>query len=133
MLITSASAAEPLVEPNDMAELLSMFESTLDTDNEDVDPSFDLDASMKSDSDHMIESFCEVWISHLDRDDIVSLGLFLSLQLGNFLGLCETEAAKLASSFMMSRFEKTIHEWRAHFFQNEGQIHSVTLENVQNH
>ena len=64
--ITGASAAVPSVEQSDMAELLSMPESALDTDNEDIDPSFDLDASMKSDSDHMIESFCEDWISHLD-------------------------------------------------------------------
>ena len=42
-----------------------MPESVLDTENEDVDPSFDLDASMKSASDHMIESFCKYWISHL--------------------------------------------------------------------
>ena len=53
--IASASAAKQSVEPSDMAELLSMSESVLDTDNEDVDPSFDLDASMKPDSDHMIE------------------------------------------------------------------------------
>ena len=46
--ITGASAADTSVEPSDMAELLSMPESALDTDNEDVDPSFDLDASMKS-------------------------------------------------------------------------------------
>ena len=64
--ITSASAAERSVKPSDMVGLLFMSESALDTDNEDVDPSFDLDASMKSDSDHMIKSFCEDWISHLD-------------------------------------------------------------------
>ena len=39
----------------------------LDANNEDIDPSFDLDASMKSDSEHMTEQFCEDWISHLDR------------------------------------------------------------------
>ena len=76
MPITGASAAEQSVEQSDMAP-----ESALDTDNEDVDPSFDLDASMKSDTDYMIESFCKDWISHLDRDDVVSLGLFLSFQL----------------------------------------------------
>ena len=129
--ITGASATEPSVEPSDMAEFLSMPESALDTDNEDIDPSFDLDASMKSDSDHMIESFCEDWISHLDRDDIVSLSLFLSFQLANFLGLGETEAAELASSFMMNRSEKTIREWRVHLFQNEGHIQESTQGKYQ--
>ena len=40
-----------------MIELLSMSDDALDTDNEDVDPSFDLDASTKSDGDYMVENF----------------------------------------------------------------------------
>ena len=36
-----------------------MSEDALDTEDETVDPSFDLDSSMKCDVDHLIESFCE--------------------------------------------------------------------------
>jgi len=36
-----------------------MSEEALDTDDEDVDPSFDLDLSMKADTDHTMEQFCE--------------------------------------------------------------------------
>ena len=74
-----SSSGAAAVEPSDMIELLSMSDDALDTNNEDVDPSFDLDASMKSDGDYMVEKFCENWISHLDRDNLVSLGLFLSI------------------------------------------------------
>ncbi len=54
-----------------------MPDNALDTDDETVDPSFDLDSSMRSDVDHAVESFCEDWVCHLDRDDQLSLGLFL--------------------------------------------------------
>ena len=46
-------------------------DDALDTEDDSVDPSFDLNNSMKLDNDHMN------WVMHLDRDDKVSLGLFL--------------------------------------------------------
>ena len=78
----------------------------------------------------MIECFCKERILLLDRDDVVSLGLFFSFQLASFLGLGET-AAELVSSFMMNSSEKTIREWRGQFFQNEGQIQESTLGKYQ--
>ena len=68
----------------------------------------------------MVERFCEDWISHLDRDDRVSLGLFLSFQLANHLNLGETKAAEPASI-----------KWRAHFFLNEGDIPESTQRKYQ--
>ena len=116
-----SSSGAAAVELSDMIELLSMSDDALDTDNEDVDPSFDLDASTKSDGDYMVKYFCENWISHLDQDNLVSLGLFLSSQLANHLNIGNTKAAELASA-MMNKSDKTIREWRAHFFANEGEI-----------
>ena len=55
---------------------MTMSEAVLDTEDKAVDPSFDLNSSMKCDVDHLIESFCEDWVSHLEREDRVSLGLF---------------------------------------------------------
>ena len=69
------------VEVSDIAEFLDVSIDEEEAGNEDTDHSFDLDVSMKSDSQHMIERFCEDWVSHLDRDDLVSLGLFLCFQL----------------------------------------------------
>ena len=53
---------------DDLAQLVTMSEDALDTDDKAVDPSFDLDSNMKTDADHLQESFCEDWISHLKRE-----------------------------------------------------------------
>ena len=128
--IAESGAASHEDDVNDMADLLDVSIHELDTDNEDIDPSIDLDASMKSDSEHMTERFCEDWVSHLDRDDLVSLGLFLSFQLASHLNLGETKAAELASA-MINKSDKTIREWRTHFFQNEGEIPESTQGKYQ--
>ena len=72
-------------DEHSLTELASMPEEALNTDIEGVDPSFDLDSSMKSETDHVIEQFCKGWVCQLDTDDQVSLGIFLSLQLSKFL------------------------------------------------
>ena len=56
-----------------LSRFVMMSEDALDTEDEAVDPTFDLDSSMKSDSDHIAETFCEEWMSaQLDRDDRLS-------------------------------------------------------------
>ena len=61
-----------------MSELLEISVEALDTDNESIDPSFDLHESMKSDTDYSVCNFCEDRVLQLDREDKVSLGLFLA-------------------------------------------------------
>ena len=51
------SVAEP--RESDLSGLLSMSDDALDTEDENANPSFDLDASIKSDVDHLAENFCE--------------------------------------------------------------------------
>ena len=87
-------------EVSDVAEFLDISIDEEEVDNEDTDPSFDLDARMKSDSGHMVEQFCDNWISHFDRDDLGSLGLFLCFQLANHLNFGETKAAELATAMI---------------------------------
>ena len=41
----------------DLVQLVTMAEDAPDTDDEAVDPSFDLDSSLKSDLDHLQERF----------------------------------------------------------------------------
>lgn len=79
-----------------MDELLGRSGDALDTDNEDMDPTLDRDASMKKDSEFLAERFCEDRVLQLDNDDKVSLGLFLCLQLSKNVGCEETKAAELA-------------------------------------
>ena len=89
-------------EVSELSELLEMSEEALDTDDECKDPTFDLDESMKSDQ---IDEFCENWVLELDRDDQVSLGLFLAFQLNKVLAVGETRAAELAG-MMIGRSDK---------------------------
>lgn len=46
-------------EVTELSEILAISEDALDTEDEDVDPSFDLDSSLK---DHMVDDFCEEWV-----------------------------------------------------------------------
>ena len=97
------------VEVVDFTDLLTMSEDALDTENEEIDPTFDLDASIKPKSAYLIETFCDDWISQLDWDDVVSLSLFLAFLLASHLGIGETKAAEFASA-MRGKSEKTIRE-----------------------
>ena len=60
----------------EISELAQMSDDALNTEDESIDPTFDLDSSIKVDYNHMMESFCEDWVLQLERDDKVSLGLF---------------------------------------------------------
>ena len=64
---------EGVSEATSLTRLITINNDALDTDNEAVHLSFDLDSSVRSDVDH----FCEDLVCHHDRDDRVSLGLFL--------------------------------------------------------
>ncbi len=108
---------------DDLGVLDTMSDDALDAEDEAVDPTFDLDSSMKSDTDHIAETFCEDWVSHLDRDDHVSLGIFLCFQLTRHLEDGETKAAELAG-MMIGKSDKTVREWRKQFFENDGVIPS---------
>ena len=108
-------------EVMELSGLLSMNEDAIDTEDESVDPSFDLDNSVRNDYDHLIERFCDDWVLQLDRDDKVALGLFLCFQLTKHFEVGETRAAEIAG-MMIGRSEKSIREWRSQFFENDGEL-----------
>ena len=53
-------------ELSGLSQLLTMSDDALDTEDDRKDPTFDLDSSMKEDEDHMMDTFCEEWSTHLD-------------------------------------------------------------------
>ena len=58
----------PSKQRGSLQDWIALFEhagDALDTDNESVDPSFDLDDSHHVGHNHMAEYFCEEWISSL--------------------------------------------------------------------
>ena len=89
-----------------------MTEDAAETDDEAVYPTLDLDSSIK---------LITLLISHLDKDENVSVGLFLCFQLTQQLNLGDTKAAELAA-MMIGRSDKAVHEWRSQFFENNGEI-----------
>ena len=61
-VVDGASTFAEVMEVSGMSELLEISVEALDTDNESIDPSFDLDESMKSDTDYLVDNFCEDWV-----------------------------------------------------------------------
>ena len=107
--------------PEALQQLLGSSDNLADTDDEDVDPSFELESSILSDTDHMVDTFCEEWVNSLSWENRASLGLFLSFQLSSVLRKGETEAAELAGQ-MIGRSDRTVREWRSKFFDSGGEI-----------
>ena len=50
-------------DPVGLHSLFVLEDETLDTDSESVDPSFDPDISMTSDTEHLVSTFCEEWVA----------------------------------------------------------------------
>ena len=113
----TTASAESTDEETSLVQLAEMTEDAIDTDDEAVDPSFDMNESIKSDTDHVFKTFCEDWVCQLGRDDKVSLGLFLSFQLTQYFELGATKAAELAG-LMIGKSDKTDRGWRSYFFEN---------------
>ena len=103
----------------DIDDLVELSQDALNTSRESVDPSFNLDSSVKSDDDFVSGSFCENWVLQLSRDDKVSLALFLTFQLSKYFDCGTTRAAKLAG-IMVGRSDRVVREWRSQIFSNGG-------------
>lgn len=114
-------AARQSKEPQDLTNLLNLSHDALNTSNETVDPEFDLETSMKSDSGYLAEEFCEEWLTQLLWEDRTALGLFLVFQLQSILKKKRTEAAELAG-MMIGKSTNTMLTWIQSFFENEGTI-----------
>lgn len=102
-------------------DLMKLSQEALNTDSKSVNPSFNLDTSVKSDDDFMVESFCENWVLQLGRDDMVSLALFLTFQLSKHFDCGTTKAAELAG-LMVGWSDRAVREWKSQFFENSGCI-----------
>lgn len=93
----------------------------------DTDATFDPKEELKSNPVLELEQFVEEWELSLDRDDRISLGLFLVYNLQYTLNFTATKACEYAA-IMMGRSERSIRQWRTDYFEN-GEI----LENKQGH
>lgn len=83
---------------------------------DDSDYSYDPDADVSVDA-VVLETFVENWVLSLDRDDTISLGLFLFHHLTVTLNIPKTKAAE-SCGMMTSKVDRTIRQWNADFFKH---------------
>ena len=81
---------------------------------------FDLSSIIKSDTQHQIKTFCDEWVSQLQRDDRYALGVFLQYHLET-IGKSETEAAESGGS-MIRQSERIVRDWKAQFNETNDNI-----------
>ena len=106
---------DSVVSVADFSELLNMSEDALDTDNESVDPTFNLDDSVMLE-ENLAESFCEDYVLQLDHDQRVGLGIFLSFQLEKYFSTGSTKSAEYAG-MMIGRSDKSVRAWKSNFLE----------------
>ena len=95
--------------------MLQLSEEALDTEYEEVDPSFDLNESIQCDGNHILDNFCEEWVTYLGREDRTALGIFQYVQMKILLAKGETEAAEFAG-IMTGSSDKShynLYHWKA--------------------
>ena len=84
------------------------------------DPSYDPDEELSADANLILERFVEDWILTLDRDDKVSLGLFLCYHLQHLFNFTQTKAAEYVG-VMLGKSDCTIRQW-CHDFIESGEV-----------
>ena len=65
-----------------------------------------------------MEQFVEDWVLSLNRDDTISLALFLTFHLSHLLNLPSTRAAEYAA-ILIGKSDRTVRQWRADFHENQ--------------
>ena len=88
-------------------------EDPTDTNSSDVTYDLEQDASAQS----VLTQFVEDWVSTLDRENTISLALFLTYNLTSLLNLSYTKAAEY-SGIMINKSERTVRQWHFDFREN---------------
>ncbi len=85
-----------------------------------TDPSYDPAEDLSTDANLRLEQFAEEWVVTLDREDKVSLALFLCYHLEHLFGHSHTKAAEY-TGMMLGKSDRTVRQWR-HDFMEKGEI-----------
>ena len=122
---TSSATAETIertssatAETGTTAETMLLAGLTGDPEESDrSDATFDPDQEPTCSTDAILEQFVEDWLLTLDRDNIISLSLFLTYNLKSLLNFSTTKAADYAG-IMLGKSDRTIRQWHADFHEN---------------
>ena len=86
-------------------------------DSDRSDATYDPDKDATSSLDAVLAQFVEDWLLTLDRDTMISLGLFLQYNLTNLLSMATTKAAEY-TGIMLGKSDRTVRQWKADFREN---------------
>ena len=73
---------------------------------------------MRDEVDTALEQFIEDWVISLDREDTISLSLFLTYHFSNLMNFTSTKAAEYAA-IMIGKSDRTVRQWRADFHDHK--------------
>ena len=78
-----------------------------DMESDHSDSTYNPQEDMSSDARTFIEKFVEDWVLSLDREDTISLGIFLTYHLVHLLNFTNTKAAEYAG-ITIGKADRTI-------------------------
>ena len=81
------------------------------------DASYDPQEELSADANLLLEQFVEDWVLTLDREDKISLALFLCYHFQHLLNFTQTRAAEYAG-VMLGKLDRAIRQWRQDFIQH---------------
>jgi len=85
----------------------------------DNDESYDPDNDDKVDMEAVIHGFAQEWVESLNRDDVMTLSMFLHLLLVFRLHFSLTDSAVMIGD-LLGYSDRTVREWRSAFVNNNG-------------
>ena len=96
--------ASPILRPSVESEICSMTS----------DASYDPEVDLASNDTLRMEKFADEWLVTLDREDRISLGLFLSHHLKQLFNFTLSNAVEYAA-LMTDRSQRALFQWRREF------------------
>lgn len=108
---TSPSQSEPAETIGSTAS-----EPILMDEDSNLDPTFNPDKELVTNPKLKLEQYVEEWVLSLDREDKISLGLFVSFHLQNLLNFTQSNAADY-TGIMVGKSERTVRQWQSDFLE----------------
>ena len=107
-----ASSSSETLTTDPIQEMETRNTASSETTDED-DPTFDPVQELIDNPELKLEQFLEDWLISLDREDKISLGLFLTYNLERVIPKMTSSLAAEYAATMMDKSECTIRNWHS--------------------
>ena len=112
-----ASSSSETLTTDLIQEMETRNTASSETTDED-DPTFDPVQELIDNPELKLEQFLEDWLISLDREDKISLGLFLTYNLERVIPKMTSSLAAEYAATMMDKSERTIRNWHSDFAEH---------------